>query len=171
MFVSKWAYINVKNGDMKRITSCTTRNTALKEFMEDDHNDVQTLPAHLFLSTWQHDQMNACIHSLQPTACALVMDYSENYSCSFRDESQNALSDKNQVTLHSMMLYYKPPESPIVKHAIIAITDDSIKDPSAVQVFESEAIAITKSQINLHHVHRNTKGRILSSTCLFHSTT
>ena len=81
-----------------------------------------------------------------------------DYSSSFRDESQNAFFDKNQVTLRPMMLYYKPPESPIVKHAIIAITDDSIKDASAVKVFESEAIAIAKSQINLHHVHEWTDG-------------
>ena len=72
--------------------------------------DLIELPAHLFRASWQHDQMNECIKGLSDTEAALIMDYSENYGCTFQNETQSAFFDRNQVTIHPMMLYYKDPD-------------------------------------------------------------
>ena len=160
----KWKPITLQKsgGKMKRITSCQKEDTTLKEFMTEYKHDMQALPGHLFRATWQQEQRNICITSLDDNDAALVMDYAENYSCSFKDESQNAFFDKNQVTVHPMMLYYKTQgkdeQQVLVKHAVIGITDDDIKDAAGVRHFENEAIKIVQKQINLKKLHEWTDG-------------
>jgi hypothetical protein len=37
----------------------------------------------------------------------MVMDFSENYGCLFQSEVQSGFFDRNQITIHPMMIYYK----------------------------------------------------------------
>ena len=59
----------------------------------------------------------------------MIMDFAENYKCSFQNEVQSAYFDQNMVTIHPMVYYYKKQlgtEETVVtmKHAIIGISDD-----------------------------------------------
>jgi hypothetical protein len=44
---------------------------------------------------------------LKPGSIAMVMDFSENYGCLFQSEVQSGFFDRNQVTIHPMLIYYK----------------------------------------------------------------
>jgi hypothetical protein len=47
------------------------------------------------------------IDHLKPGSIAMVMDFSEIYGCLFQSEVQSGFFDRNQVTIHPMMIYYK----------------------------------------------------------------
>ena len=71
---------------------------------------------------------------------------------------QSAFFDQNQVTIHLMVAYYKERmenEEPLVKPAIIGITDDHQKGALRVKMFEKEAITIIEREKgkNLRTVH------------------
>jgi len=50
--------------------------------------------------------METCIDKLSLGSVAVVMDFSENYSCVFQSDVQSGFFDRNQVTVHPMMCYY-----------------------------------------------------------------
>ena len=73
----------------------------------------------------------------------MIMDFSENYACTFQSEAQSGFFDRNQVTIHPIMCYYMEPiqanqieeestEHIMVKHPIIAISEDTKHDADAV---------------------------------------
>jgi hypothetical protein len=53
------------------------------------------------------------------------MDFSETYGCVFQSEVQSGFFDRNQVTIHPMMIYYKIKEEEnketLVNHAILTL--------------------------------------------------
>ena len=69
--------------------------------------DLEVYPGHIFRAKWQQKQMTNCIGHLKPESIAMVMDFSENYGCVFQSEVQSGFFDRNQVTIHPMMIYYK----------------------------------------------------------------
>ena len=88
------------------------------------------------------------------------MDFNENYRCRFLNESQNAYFDQRQVTIHPFMCYYRESrqteketlENVIVKHSVIAISNDTRHGVFAVKAFEARALEILskeRSNINL----------------------
>lgn len=127
----------------KRVISCLTKSTPLREFMTEYKKDLQTLPNHIFRSQWQHRQMKICVDHLSKDEACLCMDYAENYQCCFQGEVQSAFFEQNSITIHPMMAYYTQElegKFVQVKHAIIGITDDQDKDACGVKAFEDAAI-------------------------------
>ena len=156
----KWEYVTLTNG--KRITSCVPKTSSLQEFFNNYMEDMKDLPLHLFRAKWQQEQLQKCIQGLSNTQAVLVMDYAENYQCNFQNEAQNAFFDRNTVTIHPMMLYYiksVDEERTLVKHAIICITDDDIKDAAGVKVFERKARDILKeNNVEISVLHEFSDG-------------
>ena len=95
----------------------------------------------------------------------MIMDFSENYGCLFQSEVQSGFFDRNQVTIHPMMVYYKVKEEDgareaLVKHAIIGISKDNKHDADAVLEFEKRAIDIVErdSGMQVKEIHQWTDG-------------
>jgi DNA-binding GntR family transcriptional regulator len=91
--------------------------------------------------------------------------------------------DRNQVTIHPMMIYYKIKEEnkeTLVKHAIVGISEDNKHDADAVLEFEKQALDIVSKDIciQIKEIHQWTdgcaaqyKGKIIftySNNCMFH---
>jgi hypothetical protein len=72
------------------------------------------------------------------------MDFSEIYGCLFQSEVQSGFFDRNQVTIHPMMIYYiikeEENKETLVKHAIVGISEDNKHDADAVLEFEKQAL-------------------------------
>ena len=149
-----WEYIQVeKNGQMKRIISCITKETSIAEFFDAYEKDIHSLSSHLFRADWQHEQMKKCTQQL-PT---MVMDFAENYSCHFQNEVQSGFFDKTQVVIHPMMLYYTDGDIS-VKHSVIGVAEDQTKDVSLVKAFEDVATAQFETAGYTQHIHQWSDG-------------
>lgn len=128
--------------------------------------DIEVYPGHIFRARWQQKQMTNCIYHLKPGSIAMVMDFSENYGCLFQSEVQSGFFDRNQVTIHPMMIYYKIKEEEgenketLVKHAIVGISEDNKHDADAVLEFEKQALDIVSKDIRIQikEIHQWTDG-------------
>ena len=130
--------------------------------------DLKVYPGHMFRARWQQKQMTNCIYHLKPGSIAMVMvmDFSENYGCLFQSEVQSGFVDRNQVTIHPMMIYYKIKEEEgenketLVKHAIVGISEDNKHDADAVLEFEKQALDIVSKDIciQIKEIHQWTDG-------------
>lgn len=143
-----WEYIVItKNDSTKKIMSCVQKTTTLITFLDCLKADMKLWPSHIFRASWQHNQMSTSISSLTPGQVVILMDYSENYRCLFRDEVQSGFFDQQQVTIHPCMTYYKSqPEGTLVKHAIIGVSPDSRHDSFLTHAFEDKVISVLKDQ-------------------------
>lgn len=84
-----WEYICIKRGDEnKRQISCVEKSTSISSFLEAIDIDLKTYPLHMFRANWQHRQMAENQRKLKEGEIQLVMDFSENYRCAFKDEVQ-----------------------------------------------------------------------------------
>jgi oligoribonuclease NrnB/cAMP/cGMP phosphodiesterase (DHH superfamily) len=95
----------------------------------------------------------------------MVMDFSENYGCLFQSEVQSGFFDRNQVTIHPMIIYYKTKEEEenketLVKRAIVGISEDNKHDADAVLEFEKQALNIVSKDIRIQikEIHQWTDG-------------
>lgn len=83
----------------------------------------------------------------------------------FQSEVQSGFFDRNQVTIHPMMIYYKIKEEEenketLVKHAIVGISEDNKHDADAVLEFEKQALDIVSKDIHIQikEIHQWTDG-------------
>ncbi|KAJ8300503.1 hypothetical protein KUTeg_022022 [Tegillarca granosa] len=125
--------------------------------------DLELYPGHIFRAKWQQKQMSNCINNLRQGTVAMVMDFSENYGCVFQSEVQSGFFDRNQVTIHPIMAYYRVKEEETeeeytVKHAIIGISEDNKHDADAVLEFENRALDVVSKEIDIVEVHEWTDG-------------
>ena len=118
----------------------------MKEFLTCLAEDLNSFPYHVFRTEWQHRQMSKCIKDTTQSGSqvVLLMDFSENYRCTFRDEVQSGYFDQQQVTVHPMMAYYQE-EGSLVKHAIIGISPDVRHDAALVKAFEEKTFDVLQS--------------------------
>jgi hypothetical protein len=159
----KWESTEInKDNKIKRCVSCVPKEHSFPEFLTEMKKDLELYPGHIFRAKWQQKQMTNCIKNLKPGSVAMVMDFSENYGCVFQSEVQSGFFDRNQVTVHPMMAYYKVieegEEERTVKHAIIGISEDNKHDADAVVEFENKALEIVSKEIDITEVHEWTDG-------------
>ena len=62
---------------------------------------------HALRASWQQKQMGVCVEQLSEGCVSMVMHFSEYYGCVFQCEVQSGFFDRNQITVHPMMCYYK----------------------------------------------------------------
>lgn len=151
-----WEYIRLEREDgIKRCISCMEKKTSLQDFISCLDKDLQVYPYHIFRAKWQHTQMSKCITDLDNsgTGVILLMDFSENYRCSYKDEVQSGYFDQQQVSVHPTMAYYRE-DNRLVKHAISGISPDTKHDSALVKAFETEVINVLKAQPKLSNLSR-----------------
>lgn len=149
---NKWEYITIeKDTAKKRVVSCVAKKTEVKEFFDELAKDLEPMAMHICRAEWQHQQLKTCIETLSQNEVCLIMDYAQDYMCRFKNETQTAFFEQNQVTFHPMMAYYSTKvegKEMKMKHSIIGVTDDSKKDACRVKVFEERAISIIQENKN-----------------------
>ena len=154
----KWDSIEI-NKDIKieSFVSCVPKENSFSDFLAEMKKDLELYPGHIFRAKWQQKQMTNCIQNLKPGSVAMVMDVSENYACVFQSEVQSGFFDRNQVTIHPIMSYYKNreecEEERTVKHVIIGISQDNRHDADAVVEFKDTALEILSKETEIKEIH------------------
>ncbi|XP_052806603.1 uncharacterized protein LOC128235851 [Mya arenaria] len=159
----QWESIEIKKYDkVKRCVSCVPKEADFKVFLTALEKDMMVYPEHAFRASWQQKQMGVCVEKLTKGSVAMVMDFSENYACVFQSEVQSGFFDRNQVTVHPMMCYYKESlddKDVTVKHAIIGISEETKHDADLAIVFENQAIKLLESRgVKIGELHEWTDG-------------
>ena len=114
---------------------------------------------------WQQTQQSACKEQLKPNELMMIMDFSENYKCSFQNEVQSAFFDQTLVTIHPIMCYYRQKVEDLFKHSITCITDDLKYDSTLVKVFEDRSFAIIEEQQRFDTIYQWTDGCAAQYKC------
>ena len=159
----KWDTITVDrdDGSKKKIKSCVAKTTTFSEFLTDLEKEINDYPSHKFRASWQQSQMSECLKTLDKSQLMMIMDFSENYKCSFQNEIQSAYFEQNLVTIHPCMCYYKKTlndEEYLYKHSVIGISNDLKHDSSLVKVFEDKAVEKVEEQQKITTVTEWTDG-------------
>ena len=111
----------------------------LHDIMAELETELSTLSVHLFQARWQQDQFSSLIRNPPAKSVILVMDFSENFTCTTQREVQSAHWAQTQVTLHPMVAFYTCQlcgniDDP-VREVVDIISDDLLHDAHAVHHF------------------------------------
>ena len=124
-----------------------TRQGPFKDLLEELLTDLltpaqnTTLAKHLFVAHWQYHQFKTLKDNLSPQQILMVMDFAENRKSRAQDEVKSAFYDKEQITLHPIIVYYRRSEdSPVVRHALDFVSNDLTHDHHAVHAFTLKAL-------------------------------
>ena len=107
-------------------------------------DDISELALHLHIANWQHAQFQlheANCHNIDGQILQ-VMDFGQNYLCTFRDEAKSAHWAHNQATIHPIVCYYQCPYPNCkekVREDITCISSDLKHDMVAVAAFDKAA--------------------------------
>lgn len=115
--VSWWEWIRktedftTANGTRKVIKNVKELQTGkLFDLINNFEKDFTDFKKHVFNVYTQHKGYRNCIQNLTPNSVAIHMDFSENYNCKHSEEIQahHFGGSRNQLTLHTVVLYAKP---------------------------------------------------------------
>ena len=160
----KWERVNIEVQKRKKnVMSCVPKETKFKDFFSEYIKDIDQLAKHLFIAEWHTDQLKVCSENLKESEAILSMNFAEDYACHYQNDIQSGFFDTCKVTIHPMHGVYKQRyenELVTVKHSIIGITDNNIKDNRSVREFENIAIEKIQDQMisELLQIHEFTDG-------------
>ena len=131
----KWEQVKEAGGPYSRKTRIM-HSGSLHDLVEELCDEMKTFSFHLFVADWQKKQFNVVTKSLPRDTVVLVMDFSQNFACSFQREVQSAHWSQVQVTLHPVVAFYECPHGDgVVREAIHIISSDRCHDSHAVAHF------------------------------------
>jgi hypothetical protein len=152
---NRWTYISGESS--KTETNSTTQRKLVlvlvkgtaQELVDTIVSDVNPLAQHIFQAVWQQNQFRFISKNVPDKTLVEVLDFGQNYLCTFQDEAQAAHWNHSQVTIHPVILYYRCDCSKIVRNDIIVISPDLKHDRQAVKVFEDEAVKHIEAETKL----------------------
>ena len=104
----EWRKQNVPYGErtVKRI--CLVKDEVGKdEFVKKFVNEMEDFKAHSRTVKAQSAAVRTLKANMPLSHVTVQMDYAENYSCSYGEEIQSAYYNKEQITLHPMVVHYR----------------------------------------------------------------
>ena len=130
-----------KGGKKPKICTSTdlvTHTTTVNEFVETAVKEVDSLCNHLFRARWQQSQFTDAKDVMPPRSAVMVIDFAQNYACSYQDEVQSAHWSQNQVTIHAMVAYTNVSDTESsAMHIVnmVALSPDLKHDAAAAAVY------------------------------------
>ena len=119
------------------------KHGAMVNLAEELTSEVVFLAGHLYRADWQYRQFDVTRKTTpSPRGTAMmIMDFAENFTCSFQDEVQAAHWHHEQVTVHPTVTYYACQLCPeTVTESLVFVSDDRIHDFHAVFRFTQLAV-------------------------------
>lgn len=115
-----------------------TQRGNVRDLIAELTEETKCLSEHLFRANWQHRQFEK-IRTASPfpaETVAVVMDFAENYACTFQEEVQSAHWHHQQVTIHPISCYYRCRHcEDKIYESLIFVSDDQQHDHHAVHPF------------------------------------
>ena len=100
----KWQRINVAFGErtISKVKLVVQRDTFIAEFKE----DLAKLRCHASRVTTQYEEIRRLRSRMVPLKeCSIQMDYPENYSCCYQADISAMYYDRNQISIHPMVIH------------------------------------------------------------------
>ena len=134
-------------------TTLNTLTTPVEEFIELLVYRVDNLTTHSFIAKSQAQYLKERKENIEETTCIILVDFAENYHYVVQDEVQGYHWNKEQCTLHPVVLYFKVNGNLQCK-SLCFISDDLEHDTCLVheiQRMTSKYIKENYPQIKLLH--------------------
>lgn len=134
-----------QGGKKKKIVSSTklvTTKTTVSSLVDIIVDTTEKLAPHIFRAKWQLKEFATAKQHMAPKSAIMVIDFAQNYACSFQDESQSSHWSQTQVTLHPAVAYVNlaDQEGPYTFIENMAFISPDLKhDAQAVKVFTDKA--------------------------------
>ena len=116
---------------------------------------LQSYAIHLFRAKWEYRQFQNIIKVPPPQSVVTVMDFGQNYRCTYQEEPQFLNWQYRQATVHPIVSYYRCPSNcgETVQEDIIFISPDLRHDSCMVELCSSEALSHLRRERNLEVRH------------------
>lgn len=103
----------------------------------------------------QYIQLATLRENLCPlTEATCQMDYAENYSCIYQDEPSSVFYDRNQITIHPMIIHYCTPDATVQHKSFVGITASTAHTAPTCLAFLQQLIPKVKDLLpNLNYIH------------------
>ena len=82
-----------------------TKEAPLQDVVNGLSDALTKVSGHLIPADWQQAQLKQCKDNMPPKSAVIIMDYTENYSCTSQDEVQSAHWSNTQITIHPVVRY------------------------------------------------------------------
>ena len=103
------------NSKVKPISMVVPRDTFITEFKE----ELAKLRCHARRVTTQYEEIRRLRSRMMPLKeYSIQIDYAENYSCCYQDEFSAVHYDRNQISIHPMVIYYQGEVTDEKQHTI-----------------------------------------------------
>lgn len=128
-------------------TELVTEISERSEVVEIAAKKMNELIPNEFISRNQAEYVKNLKSNLPTHKVVILKDFAMNHSCVFPKEIQSYHWSKKQVTIHPVVIFYKPDEESEVKHhSVCFISDDLTHDVTMVKVFQDKTMAILKEK-------------------------
>jgi len=97
--------VPVKSGEERRKIALVTKATPATKLCSYFRQLLKDYPYHSFKGKWQKEQFENLLDNLYPDNSICVHDFSENYTCSSKDEIQSEYFDPHKMSIHVSIVY------------------------------------------------------------------
>ena len=122
----QWRRVSVRYGEgwikkVKLVEAVSKKD----EFIEDFKAALEVLREHSYRVTTQYTQIRLCRSEMLPlTECSIQIDYSENFACCYQNEVSAAFYDRNQITLHPMVVHHRTADLTLQHISFVGISEE-----------------------------------------------
>ena len=132
-----------------------TEKSELRRLVEKLEKELHPFSTHLFNAKWQQDQLTAAKDKIKSASAVVIMDYADNYVCSYQDEIQSAHWVNPPVTIHPMMAFINSLSTQGTtthNESLIFITPNLKHNADGVEQFRSIAYPYLQKKYKITHV-------------------
>lgn len=103
-------------------------------FLQKFEKDAVSLKKHIYNIKSQFHNFRQCLNNLKPNECAVIVDFSENYSCKYNEEVQSHHfgGSRQQISLHTVMVYTYSMDIKYEAHSFCTISSSNCHQPAAI---------------------------------------
>ena len=128
-------------------TTLVTHVAPVDEFVDLLVYAIDNLSTHSFVARSQARYLKARKEQLDRSTCIILLDFAENYHYLVQDEVQGFHWNKDQCTLHPVVIYYKNENNELVHRSLCIISDDLDHDTNFVNKLQELVCHYIKNEM------------------------
>ena len=128
-------------------TSLQTVTSSVDDFIDVLVYKVDSLTTHSFIAKSQAGYLRERKEAIDQKSCIILVDFAENYHYIVQDEVQGYHWNKEQCTVHPVVIYYKDGENNLQNKLLCFISDDLDHDTSFVHELQRQTSEYIKATL------------------------
>ena len=138
-----------------------TKYGTVLEFVKELKAEASSISLHLFNKDWQNQQERLLKSNLKAGEVMAVLDFAENYVCSYQREVQSAYYAHDSSTVHPIVTYYRCSTcDKSITESLIMVSNDLNHDYHLVNRFQQEVCRhlTTTRNVKISKMYRYSDG-------------